>query len=143
MSASKNVNIIKSFFDLIDKKGLSSSELKEYIDHSFKDHDRPEQFPKELSDFDASINFFVELKNAFPNGRHEVSILEELSEERVLVRWRFTGTNNGSFLGMPPTNRDVDINGFDLFRLSNKKITEQWHIQEQAKLYKQLTEDMN
>ena len=139
MSISQNVDIIKNFFDLIDKQGLSPSELKEYIDPEFKDRDRPEQFPRELSDVDATVGFFIELKNAFPNGRHQVSILEELSDERVLVRWRFTGTHSGSLFGMSPTNRDVDINGFDLFRLSNQKITEQWHIQEQAKLYKQLT----
>lgn len=141
MSISQNVDIIKNFFDLIDKQGLSPSELKEYIDPEFKDRDRPEQFPRELSDVDATVGFFIELKNAFPNGRHQVSILEELSDERVLVRWRFTGTHSGSgsLFGMSPTNRDVDINGFDVFRLSNQKITEQWHIQEQAKLYKQLT----
>jgi steroid delta-isomerase-like uncharacterized protein len=42
----------------------------------------------------------------------------------VVNHWRATGTHKGQFLGMPPTNRKVTIDGTSIYRLEGAKIAE-------------------
>ena len=67
--------------------------------------------------------WFGNLFAAFPDFRFE--ILEVVAEgEKAAVRWRATGTFNGStrFEGMEPTGAKVDLTGFDLLTIRNGKI---------------------
>ena len=47
-------------------------------------------------------------------------------DDKVLIRWTNSGTNTGSLFGNPPTGKPYVATGFDLFRISNGKITEMW-----------------
>lgn len=46
--------------------------------------------------------------------------------DKVLIRWTDSGTNTGPLFGNPPTGKTFVVTGFDLFRISNGKITELW-----------------
>jgi steroid delta-isomerase-like uncharacterized protein len=46
--------------------------------------------------------------------------------DKVLIRWTTSGTNTGPLFGNPPTDKAIVVTGFDLFRISNGKITELW-----------------
>jgi hypothetical protein len=52
--------------------------------------------------------------------------IDELFAEgdRVVMRWTFHGTQQGEFFGLPPTNRQVDYSGINIFRISDGKIAE-------------------
>jgi steroid delta-isomerase-like uncharacterized protein len=92
-----------------------------------------ELFTDDFVDHDGSITrdragfkeYFGHLRDAFPDYR--MTIEQELSEgELVLQRVTFSGTHQGEFNGVPPTNRSVTIAGFDLFRLEDGKVAEHW-----------------
>ena len=64
-------------------------------------------------------------KTAFPDGRFDI---EEMIEEgdRVAVRYRFTGTHEGPFAGVPATGREVSGEGIEIYRLHEGQIVESW-----------------
>ena len=60
---------------------------------------------------------------AFPDNRHAV---EELIAEgdTVVARVTLTGTNEGEFMGMPPTGKRIEVNEIHIYRLLEGKIVE-------------------
>ena len=46
--------------------------------------------------------------------------------DRAVLRWSATGTHAGDQLGMPPTNRVVQLTGIDILRIADGKIAERW-----------------
>jgi len=69
---------------------------------------------------------FYDVKETLENG------------DRVICRWRCTGTQTGTFYGMPPTNRPIDVNGITIFRIEAGKIAELWNVWDQFTLVEQL-----
>lgn len=69
--------------------------------------------------------FFGMMRRAFPNLHF--SIDQELAEgEYVMQRITFRGTHQGSFNGIPPTGKRVEISGIDLFRVVDGKVAQHW-----------------
>lgn len=58
--------------------------------------------------------------------------------DRVVVRWRNTGTHSGAFLGIPPTGRSFSIAGIDVYRIENDRLAEHWHVVDQLTMLQQL-----
>ena len=74
---------------------------------------------------------------AFPDWTEEV---EQLIAEGdfVVVRFRASGTNEGSFRGSPPTGRRVSISEVAIYRIADGKIAEQWGFPDLLKMHRQL-----
>lgn len=66
--------------------------------------------------------------------------VEEMYEigDRLVVRWRVTGTNSGGALGQPANNKKVDISGIHIFRMDGGKIAEEWVAYDVLGLIQQL-----
>ena len=75
---------------------------------------------------------------AFPDTRFEM--LGIVSEgDQLCVRMRATGTHRGEFMGMPPSGRAFDIEGYDWVRLTPEGlIAEHWGAIEEVKMMTQL-----
>ena len=71
-------------------------------------------------------NAFYDVKESFVN------------DDKVTCRWVCTGTQSGNFYGMPPTNKDVNVNGITIFRIADGKIAELWNVWDQFTLVEQL-----
>lgn len=67
----------------------------------------------------------VGLRKAFPDIRYTV---EDLIEEgdRVAIRWTWTGTHQGPFLGFAPSEKRISASGMALYQLRDGKIARQW-----------------
>jgi steroid delta-isomerase-like uncharacterized protein len=59
-------------------------------------------------------------------------------DDRVVVRWTQAGTHVGEFLGIPPTGRTFTIPGIDIYRVSESKLAEHWHVIDQLAMLGQL-----
>jgi predicted ester cyclase len=46
--------------------------------------------------------------------------------DKVAGRIRFRATNTGSFQGMPPTGKAVDVTGAGIFRVVDGRVTDNW-----------------
>ena len=64
-------------------------------------------------------------RRAFPDMRMEV-VDSIASGDKVMVRWRATGTHKGELFGVSPTNRRVTTEGMTEMRIANGKIVEAW-----------------
>jgi len=52
-------------------------------------------------------------------------------DDMVWVRARATGTNDGGFMGFPPTSGRIDITVFDEVRIREGRIVEHWGVPDQ------------
>ncbi len=48
------------------------------------------------------------------------------------------GTNTGEFMGLPPTGKEVTIDGIEMFRLADGKLVERWAEFDMMSLMQQL-----
>jgi steroid delta-isomerase-like uncharacterized protein len=58
--------------------------------------------------------------------------------DRLVGRWVMTGTNTGSFNGMPATGRSVTLSGFDLLRVEGDRFAEVWSVADIVGMLQQL-----
>jgi predicted ester cyclase len=67
------------------------------------------------------------LRGAYPDLRYTI---EDITTDGDKVWGRVTarGTNNGSFLGHPPTGRTMAITVMDICRFANGQIVEHWGV---------------
>lgn len=74
---------------------------------------------------------------AFPDRRitHEDIVAEG---DRVVIRWKMTGTHQGDLMGIAPTGKSVTVTGFDEFRVADGKIAELWQEVDMLGLMQQL-----
>ena len=63
------------------------------------------------------------LRRAFPDIQFTIHDAVA-DDERVAIRWTWTGTHSGPFRGIAPSNRRVSNNGFAMFRLRDGKIVD-------------------
>src|SRR5690349_6886927 len=71
-----------------------------------------------------AAGFFRAFVAAFPDISHT---LEDVIAEgdRVGARLVVRGTNTDAFMGMPPTNRPIEISAINMFRLKDGRIIDQ------------------
>ena len=58
--------------------------------------------------------------------------------DQAMVRWTFHGTQQGEYLGLPPTNKQVTYSGINIFRVADGRIAEIWDIYDRLWLWQQL-----
>ena len=73
---------------------------------------------------DEMRSFFHDLFDAFPDFKLEILDLV-VDDDRAAVRWRATGTFNGSrsFQGLEPTGKHIEIEGCDMVWVKDGRIT--------------------
>jgi len=66
--------------------------------------------------------------------------IEDLIAEgdRVVARVTITGTHTGTFWGLPPTGRRIQLGGIYIVRIAEGKIVEHWGEENGIKVYRQL-----
>lgn len=67
---------------------------------------------------------------AYRDGMSDLHLTVEetiAADDKVVTRWRGTGTNDGQMMGMPPTGRRAEVTGITIDRYdSGGRITETW-----------------
>ena len=75
--------------------------------------------------FDNIRRFYQGYVAAFPDGH--VAIEDLVAEgDKVTCRYTFTGTHQGSLMGIPPTGKRVSINGITILRFAGGRCVERW-----------------
>lgn len=74
---------------------------------------------------------------AFPNGAFAMDdIIAE--DEKVVLRWRFSGAQQGELMGIPPTDRDVTMAGISIYHFADDQIAEIWEHYDKLGLLQQV-----
>ena len=121
MSVEENKAIELRFLEEVVNKG-NLAVIDELVATDFVDHTAP---PGLAPDREGYKQFFAMSRSAFPDMH---STLEDMFAEGDKVVQRFTvrGTHKGEWMGIPPTNKRMEIGGIAIHRLAGGKIVEDW-----------------
>ena len=83
-------------------------------------------------------DFFRMQRAAFPD-MHMAAEDVIASGDKVVARVRYTGTNQGSFMGMPATGKRADVQLMDMFLFGDDgRVREHWGVLDALALMQQL-----
>jgi predicted ester cyclase len=86
------------------------------------------------SRYRASVEMVVA---AFPDFANPLDLV--IGEGDMAVSYgRFTGTNTGDFMGMPPTGRRIDVPVFGILRFRDGQAVERWGFNDAMAMMQQL-----
>ncbi|MBX0297580.1 ester cyclase [Haloarcula nitratireducens] len=75
----------------------------------------------------------------FPDLSNEIKDLIA-TENRVVIRYRFSGTHEGPVMDVPATGRRVETVGIVIFRIEDGQLVEEWAMDDIVALLEQLGE---
>ncbi|MEU1514958.1 ester cyclase [Streptomyces sp. NPDC005811] len=79
------------------------------------------------------------VRDGFTETQHRILFQQELPGGWVVLHWRMTATHTSDAFGFPASGNPVDINGQDIMRIADGKITEIYHVEELLKLTHQIS----
>ena len=79
----------------------------------------------EWKGIEGAKNSITSHRKSFPDWKEE--IVDMVSEgDKVVTRYKSTGTQQGTFNGLDATGKKVTIYETSIYRIANGKIAEQW-----------------
>ncbi len=74
---------------------------------------------------------------AFPDAK--MTVVEQLAVgDKVVTRWKATGTHRGDLMGVKASGKKVNITGITINRIANGKIVEEWEEFDSAGMMQQI-----
>jgi predicted ester cyclase len=131
-----NKETTKKILAAIDAGDLNAFAL--YVSPSVIEHMPPPPGVTASSPFEMVKMIIADWHKAFPDSK--TTVINMVAEgNMVTVHSRYTGTNAGPFMGMPATNKKVDIEQVDIIRYDAAgKGVEHWAVIDQLTLLQQL-----
>jgi steroid delta-isomerase-like uncharacterized protein len=121
MAAEENKAIVRRWVDEAYNPG-NVGLMDELFAADFVNHDPANPMVRDLEGLKQDVRT---QQAAFPD-RH-TSIDELLADgDKVIKRFTFRGTQTGEWNGIPPTGKQVTLQGIDILRIENGQITEIW-----------------
>jgi len=112
-----------------------ADEIDKYIAADYLSHN---PMPGTKGTLDDMKNMMKMMKAGYPDMKTTVEDLR-VDGDILMARWTTTGTNSGSMMGMPATNKKMtDIMGLEMLRWHNGKFVESWFGMEEMKMMQQL-----
>lgn len=139
MSKDENIEMLTRFYADVDDPARGAADLAAYFSDAYRDFDRSPMAPSQLSDKEAHLAFFTQLKAGFSDFSHTLNLVERTSSGRYVVYWTFEGRHSGAFFGAPASMNRARTNGVDIYTLDGARIAEQRHCEDVAGLMAQLT----
>jgi steroid delta-isomerase-like uncharacterized protein len=134
MSVQQNTKIARRVFDEVWSRGRLEL-ADELLAPDFVGH--PIGLREPFRGPEGAKEFIGRLREGFPDASWEI---EELvaDGDRVAVRWVMTGTHDGEFMGIDPTEAQVRIDGMTFLRFEDGKIVEGKTLQDAMSLMRTL-----
>ena len=101
------------------------SHWDDLVDDSFVDHDPMPGLPNDKKGQQQTAEAVIA---AFSNRGFETDEKIETTDGRVVQNWLFVGTHSGEMMGIPPSNKKIQVRGIEIWRCANGKITEHWGV---------------
>lgn len=118
----RNKRLVLRMNDEVWNKG-NLDRMDEFFSPDFVRHFLPDG--SELRGIDSFRKAERRHREAFPDWKEEIRhIVAE--GDLVVIHFVSTGTNEGSWLGSPPTGRKIRIHEMSILRIEDGKVAEQW-----------------
>jgi steroid delta-isomerase-like uncharacterized protein len=125
--------IIKnSIVEIYQNKNIKA--IDTWYSADFQDHSALPGMDTGIDGLRMSAQMFI---SAFSNVKFNIK--DQISEgDKIVSRLVMTGTHSGNFMGMPATNKSVNVTGIRIDYVKNGKIVEYWSNFDMAGLMQQL-----
>jgi steroid delta-isomerase-like uncharacterized protein len=119
-----NKSVVRRFYAAVNGGDLDA--LDELVSEDYQTHPPLPGQPPGRDGLKYILGVFA---TGFPDV--QLTVEDMIAEgDRVAARWTARGTHNGPFFGVPPTGRQAQFGGTDIFRVEGGKLVEAWHIEE-------------
>jgi predicted ester cyclase len=131
-----NKQVVRRVYDEVFGQGKLEV-VDEVIAADAVEHTPPSpDFP--LDDVRRGLKEFVQMmRQGLPDLRLNVEHMVA-EGDLVAVNVVIEGTHQGELMGVPPSDAQVSVRGFDLIRVVDGMCTEHWGVQEDLKLLQQI-----
>jgi steroid delta-isomerase-like uncharacterized protein len=128
-----NKAVVCRFIEEYQTKG-DESVAEEILADDFVDHS---PFGPFAPDREGVKQLFRALRAAFPDLRAEIRD-QGAEGDKVWTRKTFHGTNDGEFMGTPPTGKKVSFDVIDILQLRDGRFVAHWNVVDALGLMQQL-----
>jgi predicted ester cyclase len=133
MSTEDNKASVRKAYEAVNQHNLSSF-IDEFIDPNQVDHSAPPGLPGGVEGARQLAGMFL---TAFPDLHFTVE--DMIAEgDKVVARITMSGTQQGAFMGIPPTGKHVAWTLIDINRVAGGKSVEHWSEMDALGLLQQL-----
>lgn len=123
MSTAENKALMRRFYEeVFNQKNLAA--IDDFIAPSFVNHSAA-QLGMTGGDLEHVRQFVSMVMQSFPDLRYTVEDLVAEGDQ-IAARLTLSGTQQGAFMGIPPTGKHVTISDIEIFRISGGKAVECW-----------------
>lgn len=130
----KNTVAMKRFYDEVMVKG-NMKVIDELIADNFVEHYTPTpDSPKDKAGLKQMMGMF---RTGFPDL--QITVEDIIAKgDKVWAYTTMRGTNTGEFMGMPATDKKIEVKGLDIVRFANGKAVEHWGLNDDLAMMQQL-----
>jgi steroid delta-isomerase-like uncharacterized protein len=132
MSAEDNIKTQTIFGEAINTGNLDK--MYQLVSTDAVDHDPA---PGQVPGPEGYIAFFTMMRTAFPDLKIDVEHMVA-DEDCISFAYTLTGTHQGDFMDIPPTNKAVKARGMQISRFEDGKMVERWGSSDELGILKQL-----
>jgi steroid delta-isomerase-like uncharacterized protein len=129
-----NARLIERYFEEVWNQGKVDV-LDELLTSDYRNHSPglpdPQPGPEGLKPI------VLMMREAIPDLHYTIEDLV-LAPDRVAAYVRMTGIHAGSFFGIPPTGKAIDVRQMQIEWIRDGRICQHWRITEDLKLMRQL-----
>lgn len=130
----KKADVVKKFYPALQNGDWTA--IEKMMASDFTDHS-PWTPKSGLVGRDTAIHMLKSIRESFPNMKYEI-LRTAVDGDYVFVHYRFTGSNDGPYMGMPATNKKLDFTGVDLIQMKDSLVTAHWDYGDNITYMKQM-----
>ncbi len=132
MSIEENKNIVRRYQEIYNNNNLDA--LSEVVSEDLLTPRIMSGIPAGIEGAKAAHQIML---TGFPD--YQTTIDDLFAEgDKVVARITMSGSNTGSFMGIPPTGKHISFTGIYIARIANGKIVEHWGEEDGVSLLQQL-----
>ena len=127
------LDTVKAFYETVfqsgDTEAASLMMTEDFVDHA--------PWPGQAATREGFRAGTAAMRAAFPDlAVKPITMIEE--DDKVAVVVRITGTQHGQFMGHAPAGRSFDIEGVDILRVRDGRLSEHWGVMDSSRMLAQL-----
>ena len=130
-----NIDLVHALHEIWNTGDLGS--IERVYAPNFVAHWPPSSEVPERQGIDGVRFGVTRIRTAFPDWHEQVLDIFGAGD-RVVTRYVSTGTHSGTFWGIPPTGRQIEIEEMSIYRCVDELVTEQWCICDELARLQQL-----
>ena len=134
VNTARNKAAMMKIFEIFETGNVDS--LDNYIAEDAVDHTVDTMMTKKQG-LAGVKDVFNAYRTSFPDLKFTINAMGT-SGDTLLAYYTFTGTNSGMMMGMPATNKSVEVNGVDIVVFKDGKAVEHWEVTDHLGMMKQL-----